>query len=460
MRNQIPALGASLVIVVVGGCGSGPSVPAEVGEQTIALRVEPQFVAFDALGDTTFVRAFRETSFGRLVAEGAVQWALSPDSVASIRSDGLVSSVGEGQARVTATASGQGTVASERFSASADVTVRQRATSVGVSPPSATLTVGQTRSFEVDARDANGEPISSASASWSSSNGSVVLLVDGGLVTAVSEGRDSIVATVDDVAGTGYLTVWEEGGPDNMPVGMTVALDTDFSNGLPADRANDPAFDIRYSSSAEDMTAESGVSDSEDGFVVQSNFSAGYTGNGARPGSLIPRGGVWPSATSAYYKTRLRVNPSWQNHPTNTNKLGFIDLGGNGPNFFFGFQPRTQAGTKDWELYIVVQSTTDTSGRMKATQNIGSDQFDSGEWIWVEIYTDPEDDIIKMWANGVLVLDEDGTGAGEYGYSLDNLRVVEPSIEVLWGGAGGTKTSNDWVQHDAWVLAYGDGTEF
>ena len=90
--------------------------------------------------------------YGDLMADAAVTWASSDASVASVDSEGLVRSVGNGEAAVTATA---GSAAG-----SATVTVAQVVSSVGVSPAALEFSaLGDTLRLAAEPVDANGHAV-------------------------------------------------------------------------------------------------------------------------------------------------------------------------------------------------------------------------------------------------------------------------------------------------------------
>lgn len=79
--------------------------------------------------------------------------------------------------------------------------------SVEVSPNTSTLvSAGQTVQFSAQAKDANGNPMSSTGVTWSST-ATGVATVSGGLATAVGDGTTTIRASIDGVTGAATLRV-------------------------------------------------------------------------------------------------------------------------------------------------------------------------------------------------------------------------------------------------------------
>ena len=79
--------------------------------------------------------------------------------------------------------------------------------SVVVSPASATVPVGQTLQLTGTPEDANGNPLSGRTISWSSGSSAVAAVNGNGLVTGVAAGAATITATSESKSGTAAITV-------------------------------------------------------------------------------------------------------------------------------------------------------------------------------------------------------------------------------------------------------------
>ena len=79
--------------------------------------------------------------------------------------------------------------------------------SVTVSPPTSSVTVGQTVQFSAVLKDAAGNTLSGRVISWSSDQPGVATVTSAGLVTAVSAGSAVITATSEGQVGTASVTV-------------------------------------------------------------------------------------------------------------------------------------------------------------------------------------------------------------------------------------------------------------
>ncbi len=132
---------------------------------------------------------------GRLVG-----WSSSDEAIAVVSSTGRVSGLKAGT--VTITASSEGT------NGTATVTVTPApVASVNVTPPTASVTVGQTTTLQAQTLDANGATLTGRAVTWSSSNTGVATVSNAGVVTGVAPGTATITATSEGKSGTATITV-------------------------------------------------------------------------------------------------------------------------------------------------------------------------------------------------------------------------------------------------------------
>jgi trimeric autotransporter adhesin len=138
-----------------------------------------------------------------------VTWSISPSdgSVATISSNGLVTSVATGSATVTATATQNPSITGTQ-----QVTVTVGCiSSIVLNPTSATISVSQsnhTVSIAATANVCSGPPVPITDvATWNTSN-SQIATVAGGVVTAVAQGQVNITASSGGVtSGNAVVTV-------------------------------------------------------------------------------------------------------------------------------------------------------------------------------------------------------------------------------------------------------------
>ena len=194
--------GVVVLFALVAGlsCGDSSTAPTRPPPSSPAsVRVTPAAAQLTALGDTVRLSAEARDANGRPVAGAAVAWSSNDTSVVTVDAAGLVTAAATGTAVVTARA---GAATGE-----ARVSVQQSVDAVVVTPPAATLSVGDTLRLSAEARDANGHPVAVAVFEWSSNDAAVAAVDDGGLVRALAEGMATIAAQSGTVAGVSTITV-------------------------------------------------------------------------------------------------------------------------------------------------------------------------------------------------------------------------------------------------------------
>lgn len=108
------------------------------------------------------------------------------------------------------------------------------AAKITVTPPTASLVAGNTQQFTAQVLDANGNPLTSATVTWTSSDSNAVPVSGSGLASAILPGTAKITASSGSVSGEAQMTVTamaavqlEEGGS----VGKNVFPDGNTSSG-------------------------------------------------------------------------------------------------------------------------------------------------------------------------------------------------------------------------------------
>ena len=171
-----------------------------VAQLASEIRLSSTADTLHALQDTLWFAATVFDSRGTRIVDAGVTWSSSFKSVATVDNDGLVLSVGDGRTEITA-ASGPAT-------ASATVTVAQRAAEIRLSGAGDALAaLDDTVRLTAEVVDANGHAVENAGVTWSSSDEAVAVVDAAGLVTAVGNGRASIVATSGSAAASVAVTV-------------------------------------------------------------------------------------------------------------------------------------------------------------------------------------------------------------------------------------------------------------
>src|SRR5207249_8974564 len=95
--------------------------------------------------------------------------------------------------------------------------------SVAVSPATASLTVGGTQQLIATPKDANGNPLTGRTISWTNSNSGVATVNGSGLVGASAAGSATITATSEGQSGTASVTVTDAPAPTAAPSAATAS---------------------------------------------------------------------------------------------------------------------------------------------------------------------------------------------------------------------------------------------
>src|SRR5688572_10584747 len=137
--------------------------------------------------------------FGRTPA-----WSTNRAHVATVNGEGLVTGVGSGLATITASIDGQNGYAAINVSGT---TTTVPVASVAVTPPSASIAVGQTRQLTATTFDANNNTLTGRPVAWSTSDAAVATVSGSGLVTAITAGTATVTATSEGRSGSSAITV-------------------------------------------------------------------------------------------------------------------------------------------------------------------------------------------------------------------------------------------------------------
>ena len=185
-------------ITATAGSASGTAA-VTVMQAPDSVAVLPAEATIAALGDTLRLAAEATDANGHVVQGAGFAWASNDTTVAVVDTTGLVTGVGAGEVKITATAGSA--------SGTAVVSVMQSAVSVIVSPSADTLAPGDTVRLAAEAFDQMGHPVAGASFAWSSSDALVATVDASGLVRGIAEGRATITAMAGSAQGTAQITV-------------------------------------------------------------------------------------------------------------------------------------------------------------------------------------------------------------------------------------------------------------
>jgi uncharacterized protein YjdB len=191
-------VGATYVIASNGPRSDSAKITVTGAAQVDSVEITPASASLTIGGTQQFAVTLR--SAGQTVSGIPVAWSSTNTNVVTVNADGLATGVAQGSAFVQACAEG--------VCDAATVTVAQAAVAtITVSPSSASVSVGSTQQYTATLRDANGNTLTGRAVAWSSSNETVATVSSSGLVTAVSAGSSTIMASSEGKDGTASLTV-------------------------------------------------------------------------------------------------------------------------------------------------------------------------------------------------------------------------------------------------------------
>ena len=203
--------GTATITATSGSASATASVT--VSQVATSITLSSTDLTLASVGDTSTVTATVLDALGETISGATVTWASSDTDVATVSAAGLVTSVANGDATITAT--------SGTASATASVTVSQVASSVTLSPTSLSFaSFGDTATITATVKDANGSTIPSPTVTWSSSDTDTVTVSSSGLVTSIGNGTATITATTGSVSKTASVTVAQ------APASITLSVDS------------------------------------------------------------------------------------------------------------------------------------------------------------------------------------------------------------------------------------------
>ena len=200
------AANGSATITATSGSVSGTAA-VTVAQVVSAVAVLPAADTLVAVGDTVRLVAEATDANGHGVAAIAeFEWSSSDTLVARVDDTGLVESVAEGEATVTATAS--------EITGAAELTVvSPQPTTIALSPDTVRFTaLGQTEQLTAEVREQAGRVMAEAFVSWSSEDTLVVVVDSVGLLTAVGGGTTTVTVAAGDVSDNVVVTVVQSAG--------------------------------------------------------------------------------------------------------------------------------------------------------------------------------------------------------------------------------------------------------
>lgn len=189
------APGTGRVVALVDGRADTATVTVQ---QVMArIVVSPKSVALKG-GASSQITGTALDAGGSPIPGALMSWTSTAPTVASVNQSGLVQALGGGTAQVIAYSQG--------LADTTVVTVASVATSISVSPGSASLQVGGQQQFTAVVMDAAGAVMASAPVTWTASPAGIVT-VSNGLVTAVASGTATLKAASGSASESVSITV-------------------------------------------------------------------------------------------------------------------------------------------------------------------------------------------------------------------------------------------------------------
>ena len=449
-----------VVLAVVGvACErlAAPTGPAPVVQIVIlpeSLTVAPaqqiQFAAYGrtSAGDSTGVAVTWSTSGGSIVGNGS-----------------YTADTASGDFLVTATSM------QSNASGSSKVHVRKVAT-VAVSPAAASVGVGQTVQLTATPKDASGNPLTGRTITWASGNAALATVSANGLVTGVAAGLVTMTATSEGKNGTSVDSVLANAPPPPPPP-------------PPGGNPNEPAGFQRFAENdftvpMLDHTAPTGLLGLWRAEILDSDNT--YVADAAAPKSPLPVfQGKYPAGWTAGY-TPIK----WEGWDGAANSLGYgtemaqmylslwIRFPGAdyenqsvGTKFFYlGVgESKASAGNQLYTMLyhpsgagqtiasnfpVSMEQQSAVAGVNNRTEITAAPVFSIGAWHRMEFVLQlntigQANGVFRWWVDGTLVMDYRDM---IYVDAANPLGFFTFKFWPYWGGGGGSKTRDDYVQVD------------
>src|SRR6266513_2842283 len=213
---------AGSVTITATSEGQSGTASITVADAPVAsVTVTPPSASVPA-GQTVQLTATLKDANGNVLTGRTVTWASNNTTVATVNSNGLVTTKVAGSATITATSEGQ--------SGTAAITVTPvPVASVTVTPATAGVAVGSTVQLTATPKDANGNPLTGRVVTWQSSNNAIASVNGSGLVSGVAAGGPvTITATSEGQSGTSAITVTPPGTSQFGHVFVVTEENTDY----------------------------------------------------------------------------------------------------------------------------------------------------------------------------------------------------------------------------------------
>ena len=203
LRFKLRALAAVLLLL---GCGDGgsspttpPTPPTPPTPVATSITLSATSLSFSSIGATQQLSATVKDQNGAIMSGASVTWGSSSASIATVSSSGLVTSVADGAATITATSGSASGTASVTVAVPVSLELSDTVLSF--------LALGDTAQLTATVKNAAGSTISALTVTWATSDDAVATVSSAGLVTSVADGSTTVTATSGELSDTVAVTV-------------------------------------------------------------------------------------------------------------------------------------------------------------------------------------------------------------------------------------------------------------
>lgn len=347
------ALSAGVTVITAQAEGQSATARLTVSAAGVAsVSVTPASSTM-AIAATTQLTAVTMDAAGNPLVGRVISWRSSDTTIATVSPTGQVTGVAAGTSTITAESEGQQGTATVTISSGGGTGGVGTVTSVSVTPSTATLAAGGTLQIAATARDAGGLPVIGPPATWSTSNPSIALVTQSGLVSGVAAGTVTISVTIDGQVGRVTITVTSSSTLfPNEPAGFTKYSERDFSA-----KNQDGWFAIEQNYASLQVVQDATAPKSGP-MVMQQVYPVGFP-SGSAP-AVAERQFTTP-ATQLYISVWLKLSANWDGHVTGTNKMFYVWVAGK-PKVFLSAEG---AGAGPLEPQVRLQNDLAQRGRLR-----------------------------------------------------------------------------------------------
>lgn len=194
---------AELIATSGSATGTASVAVTDVSTPSVAyVTATPGALSFTAIGAVEQITASATDASGTPVTGVSFEWRSLDPSVATVDGNGRVTAQAEGSTFVTVSAS----CCDAADAVEVTVTLAQESLQLAITPSTVQLQVGATSQLTATVFDGQGNPVSGAPITWSSSDDRVASVDSDGTVTAMAQGAAMIMATSSGPSGVASVS--------------------------------------------------------------------------------------------------------------------------------------------------------------------------------------------------------------------------------------------------------------